>query len=62
MNLLIMLFQILVIIIFLGLCIWNVVHGMGEGSLLIHDQFGMNGKAVVKYSAPINQITNGKNR
>ena len=22
--------------------------------IIIHDQFGMNGKAVVKYSAPIN--------
>ncbi|RIO87076.1 APC family permease [Staphylococcus gallinarum] len=43
MNLLIMLFQILVIIIFLGLCIWNVVHGMGEGSLLSRHIFAIAG-------------------
>ncbi|RIP37537.1 APC family permease [Staphylococcus gallinarum] len=43
MNLLIMLFQILVIIIFLGLCVWSVKHGMGEGSLLSHHIFSMAG-------------------
>ncbi|WP_216634272.1 APC family permease [Staphylococcus sp. NAM3COL9] len=34
MSLLIMIFQLLVISIFIILCIWHVVHGMGEGQLL----------------------------
>lgn len=34
MNLLIMIFQLLVITIFIILCIWSVIHGMGEGHLV----------------------------
>ncbi|MCG7338341.1 APC family permease [Staphylococcus sp. ACRSN] len=46
MNLLIMLFQLLVIIIFIGLCIWNVKHGMGEGSLVSHRILSFDGNHI----------------
>lgn len=46
MNLLIMIFQLLVIIIFIILCIWSVMHGMGEGHLVSKHILSLKGNHI----------------
>ncbi|OEL04058.1 amino acid permease [Staphylococcus succinus] len=46
MNLLIMIFQLLVIVIFIILCIWSVVHGMGEGHLVSKHILSLKGNPI----------------
>ncbi|MGO3048408.1 amino acid permease [Staphylococcus casei] len=46
MNLLIMIFQLLVIVIFVVLCIWSVVHGMGEGHLVSKHILSLKGNPI----------------